>query len=109
MINIKKNGDRPMNKKESVIRATYEILKHYRYSGLTTFIFRNKLRERLQEYNDEIILDLEEILIKYNWILKDNRKKLLIPTKKLISTVEYKLIHLKFNKTLKIRTRTLNI
>jgi len=93
-----------MKKKESVIKATYEILKHHKYSGLKTFIFRTKLRERLQEYNDEIIKDLEEILIKYNWILKDNKCRLLIPTKKLISTAEYKLIHLKLNKRIKTRT-----
>ncbi|MGZ7048057.1 MAG: hypothetical protein ACXVHS_00340 [Methanobacterium sp.] len=98
-----------MKKKESVIRATYEILKHNRYSGLTTFIFRTKLRERLQEYNDEIIRDLEEILIEYNWVFKDKRSKVLVPTKKLISTAEHKLASLEFNKTLKIRTRTLSI
>jgi len=77
--------------KESVINATYEILKNYKYSGLKTFIFRYKLGKRLQEYNDEIIHDLEEMLIEYGWVLKDNNKKFLIPTKKLISTVEYKL------------------
>ncbi len=98
-----------MTKRESVIKATYEILKHYRYSGITTFIFRSKLRERLQEYNDEIIRDLEEILIEYEWVLKDNKNKLLIPTKKLISTAEYKLTHLEVNNTLKIQTRNLNI
>lgn len=98
-----------MNKRESVIKATYEILKHYKYSGVATFIFRTKLRERLQEYNDEIIRDLEEILIEYEWILKDKRKKLLIPTKKLLSTVEYKLTHLEVNNTLKIQKRTLNV
>ena len=98
-----------MKKKESVIKATYEILKHHEYSGLKTFIFRTKLRERLQEYNEEIIKDLEEILIQYNWVFKDKRSKLLIPTKKLISTAEHKLIHLELNKALKIKTRTLSI
>lgn len=77
--------------KESVINATYEILKNYKYSGLKTFIFKNKLGERLQEHNDELIHDLEEMLIEYGWVLKDNKNKFLIPTKKLISTVEYKL------------------
>jgi hypothetical protein len=98
-----------MTKKESVIKATYEILKHYRYSGITTFIFRSKLGERLQEYNHEIIRDLEEILIEYEWVLKDNQNKLLIPTKKLISTAEYKLTHLEIDNALKIQTRNLNI
>ncbi len=97
-----------MKKRESVIKATYEILKHYRYSGVTTFIFRNKLRERLQEYNDEIIRDLEEILIEYEWVLKDKKSRLLVPTKKLLSTAEYKIAHLKV-KTLRIPTRTLII
>jgi hypothetical protein len=98
-----------MKRRESVIKATYEILKHYRYSGLTTFIFRNKLRERLQEYNEELIRDLEEILIEYEWVFKDNSNKLLVPTKKLISTAEYKLTHLEVNKTLKIQNRKFNI
>ena len=98
-----------MNKRESVIRATYEILKHYRYSGVATFIFRSKLRKRLQGCNDEIIRDLEEILIEYNWVFKDKKSKLLIPTKKLISTAEYKLKHLEVNRGLKIQTKTLNI
>jgi hypothetical protein len=82
-----------MAKRESVLKATYEILKHCKYSGITTFIFRNKLMERLQEHNDDIIRDLEEILIQYNWILKDKKTKLLIPTKKLLLAAEFKLIH----------------
>jgi hypothetical protein len=83
-----------MAKPESVLKATYEILKHCKYSGVTTFIFRKQLRERLQEYNDEIIRELEEILIHYEWILKDKKNKLLIPTNKLLSAAEYKLMHL---------------
>jgi hypothetical protein len=82
-----------MTKRESVLKATYEILKYYQYSGVATFIFRSNLKERLQEYNDEIIHDLEEILIQYEWILKDKKSKLLIPTKKLLFAAEYKLIH----------------
>lgn len=80
-----------MAKQESVLKATYDILKYREYSGIATFVFRTKLMERLQEYNDEIIRDLEEILIQYNWILKDNKSKLLIPTKKLLHTAEFKL------------------
>jgi hypothetical protein len=98
-----------MTKRESVLKATYEILKHanteclcskptvsehHKYSGVATFVFRKKLRERLQEYNDEIIRDLEEILIQYDWILKDKKNKLLVPTNKLFSAAELKLIHL---------------
>jgi hypothetical protein len=83
-----------MTKQESVLKATYEILKHCKYSGITTFIFRKKLRERIQEYNDEIIRDLEEILIQYEWILKDKRSKLLVPTNKLLSAAEFRLMHL---------------
>ena len=99
-----------MKKKESVIKATYEILKHHEYSGLKTFIFRTKLRERLQEYNEEIIKDLEEILIQYNWVFKDKKSKLLIPTKKLISTAEHKITHITLNKkTLQIKNNTLSI
>lgn len=98
-----------MKKRESIIKATYEILKHYRYSGVTTFIFRSKLRERLQEHNDEFIRDLEEILIEYEWVFKDSTNKLLVPTKKLLSIAEYKLTHLEMNKTLKIQNRTLSI
>ena len=98
-----------MNKRESVIKATYEILKHYRYSGVTTFIFRTKLRNRLNEYNDEIIRDLEEILIQHNWVFKDNKHKLLVPTKKLISTAEYKIRNINSNNMLKIETKTLSI
>lgn len=98
-----------MKKRESIIKATYEILKHYRYSGVATFIFRSKLRERLQEHNDEFIRDLEEILIEYEWVFKDNTNKLLVPTKKLLSIAEYKLTHLEMNKTLKIQNRTLSI
>jgi hypothetical protein len=98
-----------MTKRESVIKATYEILKHNRYYGLKTFIFRSKLRERLQGCNDEIVEDIEEILIEYEWVLKDKKNKILIPTKKLISTAEYKLTHLEVNNTLKIRNKTFNI
>ncbi|WP_414470192.1 hypothetical protein [Methanobacterium sp. ACI-7] len=98
-----------MNKRESVIKATYEILKHYRYSGVTTFIFRTKLRNRLNEYNDEIIQDLEEILIQYNWVFKDSKNKLLMPTKKLISTAEYKIGTISNKNALKIQTKSLSI
>lgn len=98
-----------MNKKESVIKATYEILKHYRYSGVATFIFRSKLRQRLQGCNDEIVRDLEEMLIKKNWVLRDRKSKLLVPTRKLISTVEYKLTHLEVSNTLMIENKTLNV
>ena len=82
-----------MAKQESVLKATYEILKYRKYSGITTFVFRTKLRERLQECNDDIIRGLEEMLIQYNWVLKDKKSKLLIPTKKLLYTTEFKLIH----------------
>lgn len=81
-----------MTKRESVLKATYEILRYNRYSGVATFIFRTKLMERLHEYNDDIIRDLEEILIQYEWILKDKKTKLLIPTKKLLYASEFKLI-----------------
>ncbi|HEX3014400.1 MAG TPA: hypothetical protein VHO92_09050 [Methanobacterium sp.] len=81
-----------MTKRESVLKATYEILRYNRYSGVATFIFRTKLMERLHEYNDDIIRDLEEILIQYEWILKDKKTKLLIPTKKLLYSAEFKLI-----------------
>ncbi len=81
-----------MAKRESVLKATYEILKYHKYSGIATFVFRIKLKERLHEYNDDIIRDLEEILIHHNWILKDKKTKLLIPTKKLLYNTESKLI-----------------
>lgn len=84
-----------MSKGESVIKATYEILKHYKYSGVATFIFRSKLRERLQVYNDEMIRNLEEMLIEYEWILKNSENKFLLPTKKLLLAAEYKLAHLR--------------
>ena len=84
----------PMTKRESVLKATYEILKYRRYSGVATFIFRTKLMEHLHEYNDDIIRDLEEILIQYEWILKDKKNMLLIPTKKLLYSPEFKLLHL---------------
>lgn len=86
-----------MTKKESVITATYEILKPHKYSGVATFIFRSKLRERLQSYNDEMIRDLEEILINYEWVLRDKKSKLLIPTKKLLYTSENRLTQIKEN------------
>ncbi|MGB9978817.1 hypothetical protein [Methanobacterium sp.] len=84
----------PMAKQESVLKATYEILKYRRYSGVATFIFRTKLMERLHEYNDDIIRDLEEILIQYEWILRDKKTMLLIPTKKLLYAPEFKLLNL---------------
>ncbi len=83
----------PMTKRESVLKATYEILKYRKYSGVATFIFRTKLMERLHEYNDDIIRDLEEILIKYEWILQDKKTRLLMPTKKLLYASEFKLLH----------------
>lgn len=98
----------PIAKRESVLKATYEILKHanteylyskprvsghQKYSGVATFIFRTKLMERLHEYNEDIIRDLEEILIQYEWILKDKKTKVLIPTKKLLYAAESKLLH----------------
>ena len=82
-----------MTKQESVLKATYEILKHRKYSGIATFVFRTKLRERLHEYNDDLIRDLEEILIYYEWISKNKKTKLLIPTKKLLYAAEFKLMN----------------
>ncbi len=82
-----------MAKRESVLKATYEILKYCKYSGIATFVFRTKLRERLQEYNDDIIRDLEEILIHHEWVSKDQKTKLLIPTKKLLHAAEFKIVH----------------
>jgi hypothetical protein len=84
----------PMTKRESVLKATYEILRYNKYSGVATFIFRIKLMERLHEYNDDIIRGLEEILIQYEWILKDKKNKVLIPTKKLLYASESKLMHI---------------
>ena len=81
----------PITKRESVLKATYEILRYNKYSGVATFIFRIKLMERLHEYNDDIIRGLEEILIQYEWILKDKKTKVLIPTKKLLYASESKL------------------
>lgn len=98
-----------MTKKESVIRASYEILKHYRHSGVATFIFRSKLAERLQEYNHEIIRDLEEMMIEYEWVLRDKKSRLLVPTRKLISTVEYRINHINTDSRLKIQTKTFNV
>jgi hypothetical protein len=89
-----------MTKRESVIKATYEILKHYKYSGVATFIFRIKLRERLQVYNDDMIRNLEEMLIEYEWILINRKNKFLLPTKKLFLAAEYKLMHLGENVTI---------
>lgn len=84
----------PITKRESVLKATYEILRYNKYSGVATFIFKTKLMERLHEYNDDIISGLEEILIKYEWILKDKKTHLLIPTKKLLYAPEFQLLHL---------------
>jgi hypothetical protein len=50
--------------------------------------------ERLHEYNDDIIRDLEEILIRYELILKDKKTQLLIPTKKLLYAPEFQLLYL---------------
>jgi len=83
----------PMTKRESVLKATYEILRYNKYSGVATFIFRTKLMERLHEYNNDIIRDLEEILIRYELILKDKKTQLLIPTKKLLYAPEFQLLH----------------
>lgn len=83
-----------MTKRESVLKATYEILRYNKYSGVATFIFQTKLMERLQEYNDNIIRGLEEILIQYEWILRDKKTQFLIPTKKLLYAFEFKLIHI---------------
>jgi len=82
-----------MAKQESVLKAAYEILKYRKYSGVATFVFRTKLGERLHEYNDDIIRGLEEMLIQYEWILKDKKTKLLIPTKKLLYAAEFKAMH----------------
>ncbi|HEX3014395.1 MAG TPA: hypothetical protein VHO92_09025 [Methanobacterium sp.] len=94
-----------MTKRESVLKATYEILRYNRYSGVATFIFRTKLMERLHEYNDGIIRDLEEILIQYEWILKDKKNRLLIPTKKLLYASEFQLLHLSKKTAVPISTK----
>ena len=111
-----------MTKQESVLKATYEILKHanpsclrlkptilkYRKcSGVETFVFRKKLMERLQEYNDDIIRDLEEILIQYEWILRDKKTKLLIPTKKLLYATEFRLLHFGKRNTIPLSNKIL--
>lgn len=82
-----------MTRRESVIKATYDILNPHKYSGLDTFKFRTTLMERLHEHNDDIIRDIEEILINYGLILKHERHKVLLPTQKLLMAAEHSLTH----------------
>ena len=82
-----------MTRRESVIKATYEILNPHKYSGVDTFKFRTNLMERLHEHNDDIIRDIEEILINYGLILKHERQKVLLPTQKLLKATEHSLTH----------------
>lgn len=82
-----------MTRQESVIKATYDILSPHKYTGVDTFKFRTTLMERLHEYNDDIIRDIEEILINYGLILKHERQKVLLPTRKLLRAAEHSLTH----------------
>jgi len=82
-----------MKKQESIIKATYDILLPHKYSGVATFKFRITLMERLHEHNDDIIRDIEEILIRYGLILKHEKQKVLLPSKKLLKAAEDSLNH----------------
>lgn len=82
-----------MKRQVSVIKATYEILIPHKYSGVATFKFRTTLMERLHEHNDDIIRDIEEILIRYGLILKHEKQKVLLPTKKLLKAAEHSFNH----------------
>lgn len=82
-----------MKRQESIIKATYEILVPYKYSGVATFKFRTTLMERLHEHNDDIIRDIEEVLIRYGIILKHQKQKVFLPSKKLLKAAESSLTH----------------
>lgn len=66
------------------IKAAYELLKSLQ-SGMVTVIFRNRLGEIIEEDDDDILLDIEDELIKDGWVHQDLKSRLLTPTEKLLA------------------------
>ncbi len=66
------------------IKAAYEILKSEKL-GMYTIIFRDKLGTIIGEDEDDILLDIEDELIKEGWVFQDLKSRLLTPTEKLIT------------------------
>jgi hypothetical protein len=70
------------------IKAAYEILKSSPTSGMYTIIFRDQLGDIIKEDEEDILLDIEDQLIKDGWVFQDLKSRLLTPTIKLITRYE---------------------
>lgn len=65
------------------IKAAYKILESEK-SGMFTIIFRDKLGDIINEDEEDILLDIEDKLIKDGWVFQDLKSRLLTPTEKLL-------------------------
>lgn len=75
--------------KETLLKAAYEILKPHERRGMVTVIFRYELEDYISEDEDDILLEIEEKLIKEGWIHQDMKSRLLTPTDNLLAKFEY--------------------
>ena len=69
------------------IKAAYEILKSEKL-GMYTIIFRDQLGNIINEDEEDILLDIEDKLIKDGWVFQDLISRLLTPTDKLLTRFE---------------------
>lgn len=69
---------------ERYLEAAYKVLKSIK-SGMVTVIFRKRFGEIIGEDDDDILLDIEEELIKEGWVHQDRKSRLLTPTEKLLA------------------------
>ncbi|MBI5681266.1 MAG: hypothetical protein HZC47_10260 [Methanobacterium sp.] len=67
------------------IKAAYEILKSTKDAGMFTIIFRDQLGDIINEDEEDILLDIEDRLIKDGWVFQDLKSRLLTPTDKLLA------------------------
>lgn len=65
------------------IKAAYKILESEK-SGMFTIIFRDQLGDIINEDEEDILLDIEDKLIKDGWVFQDLKSRLLTPTDKLL-------------------------
>lgn len=69
---------------DNAIKAAYKLLKPIK-NGMVTVVFRNRLGEIIGEEDDDILLDIEDELIKEGWVHQDLKSRLLTPTEKLLT------------------------
>jgi hypothetical protein len=73
---------------QELLHSVYQVLKPVEDKGMVTMIFRYQLGDLIQEDDDDLLLEMEETLIKEGWIIQDHRNRLLTASEKLRSLFE---------------------